>query len=377
MLTPEELRLLHPRKPLRAFLPPSPLQLTQGDDAEDTHSFEAAAAARGLSSDRSAVVGREGRAGGLPKPKTVSASYIWSGLVRVDVLEAPPSASLAFYGPFTMRVFGLPLLRGDDVVELDASGDEGEQGGSAGPTQQVLMCGASVEARGGLVPHDVRVKLAGIGGPGRGAAADVAVSGLPGWIAVHAPFARRDVALRVWAPRGVEVFLRPPLPAPDAVKEAIGDEDDELEGLLADTDMGQLLDGFRAGLDLKALGLEGEEDAVAQLMALDGFGGADGDAEWWQSGAEGQEWEEEEEGEEAGQLEQGQRGLVLQGTAEEVLQQRGRAVGSGSTSRGSSEGDAEGAARGLRSGGRGRGAGTRRAYSSPARGSSRQRRPAQ
>jgi len=43
---------------------------------------------------------------------------------------------------------------------------------------------------------------------------DLAVSGLGGWLAVFAadddPEAK--VRLRVWAPPGVEVFLRPPLP---------------------------------------------------------------------------------------------------------------------------------------------------------------------
>jgi hypothetical protein len=43
---------------------------------------------------------------------------------------------------------------------------------------------------------------------------DLAVSGLGGWLAVFAadddPEAR--VRLRIWAPPGVEVFLRPPLP---------------------------------------------------------------------------------------------------------------------------------------------------------------------
>lgn len=54
----------------------------------------------------------------------------------------------------------------------------------------------------------------------RGALADVAVSGLPGWVSIWAPFAKRNIRIRVWAPRGVEVFLRPPLPCVNPVKSA-------------------------------------------------------------------------------------------------------------------------------------------------------------
>ena len=52
-----------------------------------------------------------------------------------------------------------------------------------------------------------------VGERGEGVA-DVCVSGLPGWVAVHVPEARGCVQLRVWAPAGIEVFVRPPLPAP-------------------------------------------------------------------------------------------------------------------------------------------------------------------
>lgn len=42
--------------------------------------------------------------------------------------------------------------------------------------------------------------------------ADICVSGLPGWVAVRVPGGRGRVELRVWAPAGIEVFVRPPLP---------------------------------------------------------------------------------------------------------------------------------------------------------------------
>jgi len=37
-------------------------------------------------------------------------SYFWGGLVRIDILDAPVSASLAFYGPKALTVHALPLL---------------------------------------------------------------------------------------------------------------------------------------------------------------------------------------------------------------------------------------------------------------------------
>lgn len=39
-------------------------------------------------------------------------------------------------------------------------------------------------------------------------------AGIPGWIAVHASSSGSGVVVRVWAPPGVEVFSRPPLPVP-------------------------------------------------------------------------------------------------------------------------------------------------------------------
>ena len=39
-------------------------------------------------------------------------TYFWGGLARVDVLDAPLSASLVFYGPRALRVHALPLVQG-------------------------------------------------------------------------------------------------------------------------------------------------------------------------------------------------------------------------------------------------------------------------
>lgn len=73
----------------------------------------------------------------------------------------------------------------------------------------------SVLARGGLkVTKTVTVEATGLDD----AVADIAVSGLPGWVAISAPRGRGPISLRLWAPRGVEVFVRPPMPVPSAVQ---------------------------------------------------------------------------------------------------------------------------------------------------------------
>jgi hypothetical protein len=49
-------------------------------------------------------------------------------------------------------------------------------------------------------------------------------TGVPGWVTVYAPGARRDVRICVWAPKGVEVFLRPAMPTgppPQVRKKAV------------------------------------------------------------------------------------------------------------------------------------------------------------
>lgn len=51
-----------------------------------------------------------------------------------------------------------------------------------------------------------------------GAVADIAISGLPGWVTVLSPGTKGLVCLRVWAPVGVEVFVRPPMPVPFSEK---------------------------------------------------------------------------------------------------------------------------------------------------------------
>jgi nitric-oxide synthase len=365
LLSPEELKLLHPRRAL------APYVVGVGVSAPGA---EASAA---------------------PSSSPPPSSLVWGGLVRVDVLSAPEDAALAFYGPPAMRVAsfshpsslppplpaalagsgnGATALAGRAAAVAAALGTTttASSSPSSGDSSKWLAAADSVAARGGLVAHDVCVPAPPLVAPapplpgeppfGRNsrrrprreaALADVAISGVPGWIAVHSPRGRRDVQLRVWAPRGVEVFLRPAIPVPPPAALLAGDDDDDDEneagerrvfsaladalGERTDADgpgepiedseavrllLGSVLeasaaplakaaakaaatkgaeeeeqveedaDPSLAGLDLAALGLEGQEDAVRALLSYGGaFGGGDGDDE----DAGGLEEEEEEE----------------------------------------------------------------------------------
>lgn len=195
ILTPEENKELHPRKKLRGYVAPPPSELAMAsqttvnlESSPQTHNDE----------------------GEVPEEaqEPALASYIWGGLARVDVLECPPETQLIFYGPTALKVQGVP-------------------GGAAAEVGEAAGFGAeSVAARGGLrVARVVEIEVEADEFESIG---DVALSGVPGWLAIVAgPRQRRRrqgsgqvdvsssvnaVRLRVWAPVGVEVFLRPSLP---------------------------------------------------------------------------------------------------------------------------------------------------------------------
>lgn len=304
MLTPRELRLLHPRKRLKAFSPSSPLEILRAEQEEDEGE---ASQSYGPGSNSS------------KKPKEVSATYLWSGLVRVDVMSGPASCLLVFYGPKTMRVYGLPLLQEGQEVEIDLAedsqadgGDSGsgsdaddeqpsttssssstEHGGSSSRTG-VLFCTESVAARGGLVPHSLVVKSPI---PTSSCLADIAVSGLPGWIGVYAPFTKQDIVLRVWVPRGVEVFLRPALPCPPPPKPVGSEEPEELLDIgqvLGQAEQDQEWEAHREGLGLDRKLSVQDEDILKMLMFGDESAGLQGIVDLDEEEEE-QEWEQEEE----------------------------------------------------------------------------------
>jgi nitric-oxide synthase len=179
-------------------------------------------------------------------------AFFWEGLVRVDVLEAPPGARLLFWGPEAMRVAALRLAdadagatpwdrlpgaeggeeeeEGGDAAAAEADADAeaeargaAEQGGPAAPPQRrrgarngPALGAAAVAARGGL--RMVR-ELELTAGTRMAPLADIAISGLGGWVTLVAGAGGRGgvgaaarCTLRVWVPRGAEVFVRPPMP---------------------------------------------------------------------------------------------------------------------------------------------------------------------
>ena len=50
-------------------------------------------------------------------PLVVSGTYSWGDLVRMDVVAAPSSAWLAFYGPSTLRVRAQPYVQVGSVAK--------------------------------------------------------------------------------------------------------------------------------------------------------------------------------------------------------------------------------------------------------------------
>lgn len=210
ILTPDENKALHPRRRLRPYAAPS-----LGDLLPGLASPTAAGAAGG--GRDSAAPGRQ-RAGAAGGPGgQLLARYWWGGLVRIDVVQGPPSLQLVFYGPPALRVAAAAAggAQPDDTQPAAAAQMEGDgTGGQEQPGQEGPFGAESVQLRGGLrmvkrislrTGSDWRPRPLG----------DVAVSGVPGWVSVLAAGgAGQRVELEVWAPVGVEAFSRPPLPAP-------------------------------------------------------------------------------------------------------------------------------------------------------------------
>lgn len=161
MLTPEENKELHPRKRLRGYVAPSPQDVLAG--AGD------------------------------------AASYHWGSLAKIDVVPGSNDVQLVFYGPSALKV---------------------ESGGSRSSGSEItghsMFAEESVAARGGLrLAKETELEAPKCGG--LEAVADVAISGVPGWLTVYCACgggkrSSAPVQVRVWVPVGVEVFIRPPMP---------------------------------------------------------------------------------------------------------------------------------------------------------------------
>ena len=205
--------------------------------------------------------------------ETVCASYFWGGLVRIDIFAAPLSIGLVFFGAPALKVHALPLLhtkapgtqedvnkavlkgkmmdkavttRFPDINEssLDPSLDEDESSGHSDSATDELgeetskgvdhpsdsgkgeesgaaefFGGDAVLERGGLVAAKrFEIECFGL----EEEMADISISGLPGWVSIVAKRRRDRGVLRgcVWAPKGIEVFVRTPIPIDNPLRDS-------------------------------------------------------------------------------------------------------------------------------------------------------------
>ena len=216
MLTPEDLKALHPKKRLSPYLSVlSEDAAGLGTRARTNASAPAAFVENGEHVDSIEWGGRTRLQGTRPK------RYKWGALLHIDVLSGPPGTQLTFYGPPPLRVV-VDNLDADDLEEPDSTTHLADDTPS-------LLGASAVAQRGGLwlarelsLPTTITDTDKTV--------ADIAVSGLPGWVAVSISpdgFGRhysskqefqdvtqQDIRLRLWAPKGIEVYVRPPLPTP-------------------------------------------------------------------------------------------------------------------------------------------------------------------
>lgn len=101
-----------------------------------------------------------------------SGSYFWGGLVRIDILNAPVSASLAFYGPKALTVHALPLL--DDSCDHLNDVSVATHNVSDGVNHRMEVCAApsgtgsagaigSKKSRGGVAGRSAEAGTSGSG----------------------------------------------------------------------------------------------------------------------------------------------------------------------------------------------------------------------
>lgn len=213
ILTPAELKAIHPKRKLRPYVAAAPLHIAE-EYSEDNSAIQYS----DVSDDHSTL--------------GASCTYIWGALLRIDVLEAPADTRFVFFGTGQMQVYACRLCREDELLEFgeveEGDAEEGLVKGAGGATgvpgwdlseDDSTFAAASVAARGGLrvarvaeIPtQDFMMTVA-----------DVTMSGMPGWVSVVSG-SQGHVRLRLWAPRGVEVHLRPPIPCPTPLAVAPGD----------------------------------------------------------------------------------------------------------------------------------------------------------
>lgn len=147
--------------------------------------------------------------------------------LHIDVLSGPPGTQLTFFGPPPLRVA---------VDRLDVGEGEVEWSSGAADSVQALLGANAVAQRGGLwLARELSLPMTATGSDKT--VADIAISGLQGWVAVSiSPFAdgqrrqysskeeyrqmhMQDIRMRLWAPKGIEVYVRPPIPTASVARE--------------------------------------------------------------------------------------------------------------------------------------------------------------
>jgi len=138
---------------------------------------------------------------GTPTSGLAGTSFFWGGLARIDVVSAPPALRLTFCtGGSRLRLHECPTA---EAAEAHAA--------RAGIEWTPPQDAASAAELGELqLVRTARLRLTPCE-----QAADLAISGL-GWVSVGClPTLQQgalEATLAVWVPRGVEVFVPPPMP---------------------------------------------------------------------------------------------------------------------------------------------------------------------
>lgn len=166
ILTPEENKEIHPKKKLQGYVPMLPEEFMKNDNFH--------------------------------------ACYSWGGIMRVHVLDCPIGTTLTFFGPPCLRVEAFEFET-SKVLATDNQNDKWAFENGFGSE--------SVAARGGLHAArkmDIKVPR----NRQQSSIADIAVSGVPGWINIASCQQGNKSTIRVIVetPVGIEAFVRPPMP---------------------------------------------------------------------------------------------------------------------------------------------------------------------
>ncbi|GJP82281.1 hypothetical protein CLOP_g12516 [Closterium sp. NIES-67] len=116
MMHPWDLHHLGPKRRLRPFVVTGPLEAAGKSREEGAEKEE-----KGEQTEEGGMAGGEG---GAEKRDGVQeglqgTSLFWGGLVRIDVVKAPPGTALTFFGPVAIRVSSVPTTHAHAFYEAE------------------------------------------------------------------------------------------------------------------------------------------------------------------------------------------------------------------------------------------------------------------